>query len=159
MGIGQLIGIAYEADGPIQYVLRIYVVALCVLIIFNELEWTKWTKDSTLLRFWPTRGCVYIFVGVLGLEENDASPVRAGGIAGAVGRRAATQYILVVAWMMIVMGALYTILGLFCGQIVLNKMREDFERRTAQAKETQRVAETYGIMPGSKQNVAQGSSV
>lgn len=159
MGVGQLIGIAYEADGPIQYVLRIYVVALCFLIILNELEWTTWTKDSTLLRFWPTRGCVYIFVGVLGLEENDASPVRAGGIAGEVGRRAATQYILVVAWMMIVMGTLYTILGFFCGQIVLNKMREDFERRTGQAKETQRVTETYGIMPGSKLNIAQGGAV
>jgi len=148
MGIGQLIGMAYEADGPIQYILRVYVVALCCLTILNELKWTKWTKDSTLLRFWPTRGCVYIFIGVLGLEENDSSPNRAGGMAGTVGRAAAMQYTMVVAWMMIVMGFLYTILGIFCGQIVLSKLQEDYERRSGQAKETKRVADTYGIMQG-----------
>ena len=41
------------------------------------------------------------------------------------------------------------IFGIFCGLIVLSKLREDYEhQRSGQAKETKRVADTYGIMPG-----------
>lgn len=149
MGLGQIIGLAYESDGPIQYILRIYVIALSLLVILNELEWSKWTKDSTLLMFWPTRGCIYFFIGVLGLEENDAAPSRSAGMAASAGRATARKYTSVVAYMMIAVGVFYALLGIFCGQIVLNRLRDDYQKRTGQAKETKRVADTYGLsVPG-----------
>ena len=43
------------------------------------------------------------------------------------------------------------IFGIFCGLIVLSKLREDYEhQRSGQAKETKRVADTYSIMPGAR---------
>jgi hypothetical protein len=145
MGLGQIIGLVYESDGPIQYILRIYVVALSLLVILNELEWSKWTKDSTLLMFWPTRGCIYFFIGVLGLEENDAAPYRSAGIAASAGRATARQYTSAIAYMMIGVGVFYALLGIFCGQIVLKGLRDDYQERCGKAKETKRVADTYGL--------------
>jgi hypothetical protein len=58
MGLGQFIGIAFQQVGPVQYVLRVYVIILCFLVILNELEWTKYTRESKIMRIWITRGMV-----------------------------------------------------------------------------------------------------
>jgi hypothetical protein len=38
MGLGQFIGIVFQQVGPIKYVLRVYAILLCILVVFNELE-------------------------------------------------------------------------------------------------------------------------
>jgi hypothetical protein len=140
MGIGQVIGVAFEVDNPIQYVLRVYVIFLCVLVVLNEMEWTKYTTDSTLLKLWITRGFIYAFVGVLGLEENETS--RAKGGSGS--QNIALSYISIVAWMMVAAGCLYTIFGLFCLQMLYDKLRREYVQRLERAKETARTTELYG---------------
>lgn len=137
MAIGQFLGIAFAQIGPVQYVLRIYVILLCVLVILNELEWTKLTRDSTILSWWVTRGAFYAFVGVLGLEENDVNDYDSHGRAAALG------YIKVVAWLMIGCGVLYFVMGITCMQFLLKRMREDYKQRVERAKETRRTTETY----------------
>jgi hypothetical protein len=137
MGIGQLLGVAFEVDNPVQYVLRVYVIFLCILVVLNELEWTKYTKDSTLLKLWITRGFIYAFVGVLGLEENETSKTKGGSDI-------ALSYIAIVAWMMVAAGCLYTILGLLCLQMLYDKLRRDYVQRLERAKETARTTELYG---------------
>mmetsp|Transcript_12655 Transcript_12655/g.17960 ORF Transcript_12655/g.17960 Transcript_12655/m.17960 type:complete len:235 (+) Transcript_12655:2897-3601(+) len=136
MLLGQFIGIAFDAVGPIQYVLRIYVILLCCLTILNELEWTNLTLSSALLKIWISRGLIYGFVGVLGLEENDVSPHTKN--MSMVGRTAALNYIKVVAWMMVACGILYTVMGILCLQIVSDKIRENYQGRVARAAELRR---------------------
>ena len=137
MGIGQFLGIAFAQVGPIQYVMRIYVILLCVLTILNELEWPSFVRESTILSWWVTRGAFYCFIGVLGLEENDVDIYKVNG------RNAALGYIKVVAWLMIGCGILYFVMGVVCLQFVLKRMREDYKQRCERAKEARRMTETY----------------
>lgn len=137
MFLGQIIGLAYEVVGGIQIVLRIYVVMLCLLVILNELAWTKYTRDSTLLHLWITRGLVYSFVGVLGLEENSVSPYRESTIAATP----ALLYLKGVAWMMVACGCTYIALGALCLQIVDDRMKKDLAQRKERAKEAALVAD------------------
>jgi hypothetical protein len=60
---------AFHTAGRVQYVLRVYVILLYLLIVLNELECTKFTHESKSLRYWITRGLLYTFVGVLGLKD------------------------------------------------------------------------------------------
>lgn len=138
MGLGQLIGMFYEVVSPTQYVLRVYVILLCSLTLLNELEWTNYTKDSTLLKLWITRGLFYAFVGVLGLEENAVSPTR----DGMVGSSPVLMYIKVVAWLMVACGCVYTVMGCACFQLVEDRLRNDFEQRKQRAKTMARVTTT-----------------
>ncbi len=149
MGLGQFIGIAYLHVGPIQYVMRIYVIILCVLTIFNELEFTILTRDSALLKYWISRGLFYGFIGVLGLEENNVTPTAEN--SSAFGRTAALRFVKVVAWMMVSCGIIYFLMGLLCLQLVSNRLRQDYTQRVERSRETRRLQETYGNI-GSDQN-------
>jgi cytochrome c biogenesis protein CcdA len=141
MGMGQLVGIFYEQQDAIQLVLRMYVILLCWIVFLNEMEWTKYTTDSTILRLWITRGICYMFVGVLGLAENDKAMARD---ETTVGNAAATVYFATVAWFIIVCGMLYTVLGIFCMQLVNDRMRSTFAAKEERAKATERTTFLYG---------------
>jgi hypothetical protein len=143
MAIGQVIGIAFEAVGPIQYVLRFYVVLLCLLVIMNELNWTSFTRESRILRFWVTRGMFYSFIGLLGLEENDMSSINSESSQ----LSAAAGFVKAVAWIMIGCGGLYFVMGVCCLQLVYNRLCSKFEERKMRAQilresATQQIAST-----------------
>ena len=144
MAIGQVVGIFFFDVGPIQYVMRIYVVALCVMVVFNECEWTKYTKESSILRNWVTRGLIYSFVGVLGLEENDTSTNRSDNVTG---QEAADIYTKAVAWLMLGVGMLYFLMGITCMQRIYKKQREDFEERVARAPEARQQTASQASAP------------
>jgi hypothetical protein len=127
MAVGQVLGIVFETAGPVQYVLRFYVVLLCLLVILNELEYFALTVESRILHYWVTRGALYAFIGLLGLEENDAS----AGVSTSSG--VATTYVKAVAWVMIGIGATYFAMGLCCLQFVFDRIRMDYERRLERA--------------------------
>jgi thiosulfate reductase cytochrome b subunit len=131
MGIGQFVGIVFETVGPIQYVLRVYVALLCALVIFNELEWTLFTRDSMILRNWLSRGMFYAFIGVIGLEENDTTTYRN---IEKRGFNVSLQYIKSVAWIMVGCGALYSLMGITCMQLVRNRLRDDYQQRLERAR-------------------------
>lgn len=137
MAFGQLVGVAVEIVTPTQYVLRVYVMLLCALTVLNELEWTRYATDSTLLRLWITRGLFYAFVGVLGLEENASTPKRVGVSTLLL------LYVRVVAWLMVACGLVYTVLGCACFQLVEEHLRKDLERRKERAAEIERTATLY----------------
>ena len=137
MGLGQLVGIFVEFVTPTQYVLRVYVMLLSALAALNELEWTRYATDSTLLKVWVTRGFFYSFIGVLGLEENSSTPKRLEVSAVLL------SYVRVVAWLMVACGAIYTILGCACLQLVQDRLRKDFEQKKERAREIKRTANLY----------------
>lgn len=146
MGVGQLIGIMFQMAGPIQYVLRLYVTVLCLLVILVELEWTKFARDSMIFNVWITRGICICFIGVLGLEENDTS---ASKNSDHPGFSATETYVKAVAWLMIACGALYFAMGICCLQLVYKRVRNDYQERLARAPNVRRAVETYGSSEGS----------
>lgn len=145
MGLGQFVGMVYFKVDPIQYVLRVYIIALCALMVLTELEWTKMTRESRLLNNWVSRGCVYSFIGVLGLEENDVSPL---DDTSELGREAALNYIKVVAWLMIGCGILYFCMGVLCLQLVCNRLRRNYQERQRLSKEKRRAGLGRQLAPG-----------
>jgi hypothetical protein len=99
MALGQFISIAFGTVGPVQYILRVYAILLCALVILNELEWTKLTRELTILHWWVTRGMAYAFIGVLELEGNSVTP--ADKNKNIHGRDTVLGYVKVVAWLMV----------------------------------------------------------
>jgi hypothetical protein len=129
LAVGQVLGIVYETAGPVQYVLRFYVVLLCLLVILNELEYFALTVESRILHYWVTRGALYAFIGLLGLEENDTTSAGVATSSSSV----ATTYVKAVAWVMIGIGTTYFAMGLCCLQFVYDRIRMDYERRLERA--------------------------
>lgn len=136
MCIGQIVGIYFYKVGPIQLVLRIYVIVMCIMVMMNELQFTKFIRDSAILRMWISRGMFYTFVGVLGMEENDAGVAEHKGVSG---RQAALQFVKVVALLMLVAGLVYFVMGCLCIQLVKNRVVADYEQRCKDADDRRRL--------------------
>ena len=139
MALGQLAGMYFEENGPIQYVLRLYVVVLCALVIMIELEWTKFASESKILDYWVTRGLFYAFIGVIGIDQNDTS----GDFEGS---SASLKWIKAAAWIMVACGAIYFVMGICCLQMVYDKLRKDYGERLERAKQVRETAGRYSDM-------------
>ena len=151
MLMGQFIGIYFRQEGPIQYVIRIYVIALCVIVMFNELEFTKMVRESAMLRIWISRGAIYAFIGILGLEETEVSA--ANSHKDSAGRDQALTFVMVIAWIMVGLGVLYFAMGVLCLQLVSNRLREEYQERLDRSKETNRTSARYGGLMGANDEV------
>jgi hypothetical protein len=145
MAVGQLLGIVYQSDGPIEYVLNGYIILFCCLIIFNELQWTLFTRDSKILKYWVTRGLLYAFVGVIGLEQNDQAFDAQSQNTSQRAFEVSLAYIKAVAYILISCGALYFIMGLFCLQLLYNRILDAYGERVEMAKRLK----THGVIVGS----------
>jgi len=130
MAIGQVLGFVVYENTPVEYTLRAYIIVFCILVILVELEWTKFVRESRLLSNWITRGLIYVFIGVLGLQENE-------GIVkeGATGYETMLEIVKAVAWNMIGCGLLYFVMGICCLQLVLDRMRKHYQERVVRAKQ------------------------
>lgn len=131
MGLGQVVGMTFEDMDVISYVLRGYVMVLCVLVILIETESTSLVKNSSILRYWVTRGLFYSFVGVIGIQQNDHVTER--DPSQDERDSMSLQFIRVVAWLMVGCGILYFGLGVLCFQIIYNRLRRDFDERSGRA--------------------------
>jgi hypothetical protein len=131
MGLGQIIGMTYNHIDTISYVLRSYVIALCFLVVMVEAEWTSFVRNSSILRYWITRGLFYSFVGIIGIQQNDHVEERNPSES----RRdsASLKFIRVVAWLMVASGVVYFMVGILCMQIIYNRLRRDYEERCKRA--------------------------
>jgi len=72
MAAGQILGIFIYENGLVQHALRGYVLILCVLVMLIEIEWPKAIRETLLFRNWISRGLLYVFIGVLGMQESDS---------------------------------------------------------------------------------------
>lgn len=128
MGCGQMIGLVLETKviGPIQFVLRLYLMVFCILGIFIEFEWTSLVVQSAVLRNWITRGFFYIFVAILGLQENDSASIR--NVAH-WGDSILLNYIRIVSWFIMGVGCVYFIMGILCFQFIYEQQRDEHERK------------------------------
>jgi hypothetical protein len=129
MLVGQIMGLfIFRSYGPIQYVLHFYVFLLCIMVVLVECELTPIGRQSFIFSYWLTRGLSYSFIGVLGLEENDTADwTNPSDLI--------ENFVKIVAWVMIGIGTIYFVLGLFCIQIIYTKERKDYVERCTLAKQ------------------------
>ena len=132
MGLGQIVGMTFEDIDVISYVLRTYVIVLCLLVILIEADWTALVKNSSILGYWITRGLFYSFVGVIGIQQNDHVNER-NPSENPDSDSISLQFIRVVAWLMVGCGILYFCMGALCLQILYNRVRQDYEERRGRA--------------------------
>eukprot|EP00561_Arcocellulus_cornucervis_P014695 CAMPEP_0185805624 /NCGR_PEP_ID=MMETSP1322-20130828/3972_1 /TAXON_ID=265543 /ORGANISM="Minutocellus polymorphus, Strain RCC2270" /LENGTH=226 /DNA_ID=CAMNT_0028501673 /DNA_START=1 /DNA_END=678 /DNA_ORIENTATION=- len=124
--VGQCVAIFYGRASHVQVVLKLYVMAFCVLIIMNEMEWTRLATESKLLVNWMGRGFSYSFVGLVSVEEND---VMVRFINVSLAGKTQLMFIEAVSYMMVGVGVIYFILGLSCCKSVSDRARLDYTKR------------------------------
>ncbi|KAG5192054.1 hypothetical protein JKP88DRAFT_133702, partial [Tribonema minus] len=85
----------------VEFAVRVYAIVFCIGIILAELEWPSIMKNAVLLRWWPVRGLLYTFVGLLTLEISDFNdnPV-------------AEAFHYIFGWILVGVGVLYFFMGL-----------------------------------------------
>ena len=139
MGSAQIVGIAYQAETPIQYVVHVYVLLLCFLALLTELEWTSMVTDSKILHNWVTRGMFYALIGTLGLLQDETEELKLKSDTSLPSRDVTMNFIHGVAWLMIACGLLYFCLGLLCCQRLVKKFREKHAVRLEMASEKRKL--------------------
>jgi F0F1-type ATP synthase assembly protein I len=130
MVLGQVLGFLFQVGGPIQYFLRFYVVLLCLIVILNECECTKFIRQSGILKHWVSRGLLYAFIGLLGLEQMDTASSRNQDQRGF---EISMEFVGGVAWVMVACGVLYFVMGSLCLHLVLIRLRNDYQERLQRA--------------------------
>lgn len=130
MSAGQVIGLVFKKVGPIQWILRAYTIGLCFVVLFTETEMSKLARENIILHNWISRGLIYAFIGVIGLEEIDSSDFKENPVRGVV---PAQYFIKAVAWVMIGVGAVYFFMGIACFQRYYEKERTEYNELCAQA--------------------------
>lgn len=138
MGTGQILGIAVYENGPVDYVLRGYVILLCLIVILVELEWPAFARESAVLHNWVSRGLLYVFIGVIGMQENETAVLKNEEYHS---YEVMTDIIKAVAWNMAGCGLLYFVMGLLCLQLLLHRMRKDYQARLELSKEQKKQAQ------------------
>lgn len=133
MAAGQVLGAIIYKNSLVQYVLRGYVIILAVLVILIEIEWPKSIRETPLFYYWIPRGLVYLFVGVIGMQENDKSEFLNSDEENEF-YNTISDILVAVAWNMAGCGALYFVMGILCLQLILNDLREDYQARFELAK-------------------------
>jgi len=131
MAVGQVLGILVQQNGPVQYALRAYVILFCFLVILVELEWPRFTRDSPLLHCWISRGVVYVFLGVIGMQENDSAEAKN---EDAENYEILSDIAKAVSYNMAGCGVVYCIMGIFCLQKLLGRLRKSYQARLERAK-------------------------
>jgi len=125
LGFAQFLGMAIEeipdgASESVRYSLSLYLVAMCVIAVLNELEWFSFIVNSKLLTTWISRGCCYIFMSLLSLDQASTSDSETTD---------ELELIKGLSFIFAVIGFGYLLMGLFCCQIILNKLRAEHEMR------------------------------
>mmetsp|Transcript_26874 Transcript_26874/g.77480 ORF Transcript_26874/g.77480 Transcript_26874/m.77480 type:complete len:231 (-) Transcript_26874:1303-1995(-) len=124
--VGQCVAIFYGPASRVQIVLKLYIMAFCILIIMNEMEWTRLATESKLLVNWMGRGFSYSFVGLVSVEEND---VMVKFINISLAGKTQLMFIETVGYMMVGVGVIYFTLGLSCCKSVSDRARLDYTKR------------------------------
>lgn len=133
LAIGLVAGLVLqEMDDFLQYILRLYIIGFCVLIIMNELRWTTFTRESRLLSNWVSRGILYSFVGLTAVEQNKVSSARSSMSFAVFG----LMYIESLGWSMFAIGVVFFIMGVTCMKSVLGTIRtKQAEKKAKSLKE------------------------
>lgn len=98
---------------------------------------------------WIIRGFLYSFIGLIGMEQDLAVRIEdiAAGTASVLGPGYATLFAAVfmtfTVWIMMVVGALYTVMGLFCLQGWYDRLEKEHREKVEKWKQDKKRGEDY----------------
>jgi len=145
LGIGNFLAVFYEDVGNsttdiLRYIISVYLLVMTGVVTILELEWTIIIAESKLLICWVSRGLIYIFIGVISLNQNLLY-----GTTNPFGE----SFVNILSYFMIGCGIGYTIMGVLCLQSLLNKYRLDFKNKNnaANGKEEEVIRDNSVIPP------------
>lgn len=130
--------IPMEEIGLLQLALRMYVSMFCLSIILVEFSVPfPFIRESKILQSYFSRGFIYSFIGLIGMEESYAVTVKALTVdPGAVAHQYdalhiswAPLFILASSWLMVVSGVIYMLLGICCMKRLRDKLRKTYEKK------------------------------
>eukprot|EP00611_Tribonema_gayanum_P008282 TRINITY_DN1779_c0_g1_i2.p1 TRINITY_DN1779_c0_g1~~TRINITY_DN1779_c0_g1_i2.p1 ORF type:complete len:211 (+),score=35.62 TRINITY_DN1779_c0_g1_i2:766-1398(+) len=131
--VAQILVIAYvKTLTPVSIAVRCYCVVFCLVIICAEMEWTQPVRELSVFSNWVPRGFLYAFIGALTLEMQEEKDLKDYEVA--------VLYIYVMGWIMVVVGALYFLMGICCLH-KLKQRRLDRYRTLMNHMENRRVIE------------------
>mmetsp|Transcript_31387 Transcript_31387/g.93921 ORF Transcript_31387/g.93921 Transcript_31387/m.93921 type:complete len:223 (-) Transcript_31387:228-896(-) len=145
LAIGQGWGLLIQKSNyPMEVLMRIFTIGNAILIIMNEIELTRFTRDSLILRSFATRGLYYMFIGCVGNVEND---IGSDNMYTSWGNRynryrgmdqtvesVAEIYIMCISLVTMIIGLIYVVMGIFCLNRVQDKVRVDYQARMEEYK-------------------------
>jgi hypothetical protein len=137
LGLAQLIGLSLKEVEEIpseltvdnipdeiseieRYFLAILLVIMCFNAALTELEWCDCLINSRILRFWVTRGILYVSIAFLSLYQLRSSTDKTSD---------QRQFIEGISYVFGGVGAGYTVMGILCLQIVLGRIRLDYRAK------------------------------
>lgn len=109
-----------EFNQALHYFLAIFLIIMCFFALLTELEWCK-CLNSCVMKFWVTRGIVYLGMGYLSLYQ-----LNNGG-----GKKDENESIFIqdVSYTFMGVGAGYSVMGMLCLQTILERIRLDYRAR------------------------------
>jgi hypothetical protein len=149
MAVGQVWGMIVVQDLPLLEIgVRAYTMGFSLLIIFNEMGWTRPIRESLMLSSFLWRGILYTFIGILGVMMNnigsdnyynDGSSQYNSDSNGnnsitfymPTHEQASEVYLAIMCWSMFGIGVIYFLLGVVRIQRIVDRHKEEFRLRMA----------------------------
>eukprot|EP00591_Stephanopyxis_turris_P005714 CAMPEP_0195509538 /NCGR_PEP_ID=MMETSP0794_2-20130614/2448_1 /TAXON_ID=515487 /ORGANISM="Stephanopyxis turris, Strain CCMP 815" /LENGTH=286 /DNA_ID=CAMNT_0040636783 /DNA_START=24 /DNA_END=884 /DNA_ORIENTATION=+ len=128
----------------LQYALRLYMLVFCVVSALNELEYTSWIRNSALLKNFISRGFIYGFLGLIGMEESSSirfKNMNDDGEFTDLLTNVASWFMVMSSWAMVIMGVVYFAMGACCLKGVRDRKRAQYKEMLEAAKEKTKVRE------------------
>lgn len=139
----QFIAITFPNNPIMDVILRLYMIALFVVVVMNELEFTSFIRESKILTDWVTRGIFYTFLGILGVVEYDVGADNHyryrnqsyNNKNGYYNPMMPTKedfvewYLFLVSWIMFGVGVVYIVLGAMCMQRKFNALKNEYNNQ------------------------------
>jgi len=116
----------------LKNILRIDIIVFSLIFILVEIDGPAWLmKRITGVKHFVMRGYLYTYFGLVGMEEsataieNETYYQLHEQLTGTV----ASMFIQISSWALIVLGALYILLGLCCMEGVSKRLREKYKEK------------------------------
>eukprot|EP00544_Gedaniella_sp_CCMP2646_P004728 CAMPEP_0202481106 /NCGR_PEP_ID=MMETSP1361-20130828/831_1 /ASSEMBLY_ACC=CAM_ASM_000849 /TAXON_ID=210615 /ORGANISM="Staurosira complex sp., Strain CCMP2646" /LENGTH=279 /DNA_ID=CAMNT_0049108599 /DNA_START=97 /DNA_END=936 /DNA_ORIENTATION=+ len=129
--------------GYLSLALRCYLSCFCLVFISVELEIpVPFIKDSQIFNNWISRGFLYSFVGLIGMEEAYSSRVEdlVGNANDKFHVAWVPMFMQITSWIMFAVGCCYMVLGICCLRRLRDKLRDSFHERVKEYNSTTVIA-------------------
>ena len=134
MLLGQVLSTVYVHSDVLQIALRVYIGLFC--IAFIGLEADLCLQSNAILHTYWSRGIVYSFVGLVGVEQSIALRVDMlhTTVIDSMWSQTVSLLLHLSSWIMVCLGALYFFMGIFCLQILRDRVFKEEEKREERYK-------------------------
>ena len=147
--IAQFIAIVSPNNPIMDVILRVYMIALFVVVVMNELEFSSLIRESKVLTDWVSRGIFYTFLGILGVVEYDVGVnnyyryrnnrssynTNSGYYQPMMPTKEdfVEWYLFLVSWIMFGVGVVYIVMGALCMQRKFINLKNEYDNNLQQA--------------------------